>query len=211
MHTIARPDVSHYTYRVSWSGEDNEFVATCLEFPSLSWLASSQVEALEGLEGLLRDTLADMEEQGEEIPAPLSDRKFSGKFNVRVGEHLHRDLAMQAAEEHMSLNQYVVKKLALLLTLGHRSRTEAALGQIPRPSQLSRSPTTLHEAIAQVLREEGNEWMTARQLTDAVNERGLYRKRDGNGVDVNQVHARTRNYGDMFEKDGPNIRLREAS
>jgi len=40
-----------------------------LEFPSLSWLAASQVEALEGLVSLLRDTLADLEEQGEEIPA----------------------------------------------------------------------------------------------------------------------------------------------
>ncbi|HEX6076940.1 MAG TPA: type II toxin-antitoxin system HicB family antitoxin [Micromonosporaceae bacterium] len=112
MDTVARPDVSHYTYRVSWSAEGAEFVATCLEFPSLSWLAASQVEALEGLVGLLEDTLADMEQQGEEIPVPLSERKFSGKFNVRVGERLHRDLATQAAEEHMSLNQYVVKKLA---------------------------------------------------------------------------------------------------
>jgi len=112
VQTAARPDVSHYTYRVSWSAEDDEFVATCLEFPSLSWLAASQVEALQGLEGLLRDILGDMEERGEQIPVPLSERKFSGKFNVRVGEHLHRTLAMRAAEEHMSLNQYVVKKLA---------------------------------------------------------------------------------------------------
>lgn len=27
-----------YTYRVSWSEEDAEFVATCAEFPGLSWL-----------------------------------------------------------------------------------------------------------------------------------------------------------------------------
>lgn len=112
MRMITHPDVSHYTYRVSWSAEDEEFVATCLEFPSLSWLAASQVEALEGLEDLLRDTLTDMEEQEEEIPAPFSERRYSGKFNVRVGERLHRDLATQAAEENMSLNQYVVKKLA---------------------------------------------------------------------------------------------------
>jgi predicted RNase H-like HicB family nuclease len=82
-------DVSHYTYRVSWSAEDDEFVATCLEFPSLSWLAASQVEALEGLMALLRDTVVDMEEQGEDIRVPLSE----------------------AAEEHMSLDRYVVKKL----------------------------------------------------------------------------------------------------
>lgn len=112
MHTITGVDVSHYTYRVAWSAEDHEFVATCLEFPSLSWLAGSQVAALQGLEVVVRDVVADMEDQGEQIPVPLSERHFSGKFNVRVGEHLHRDLATHAAEDGMSLNQYVVKKLA---------------------------------------------------------------------------------------------------
>lgn len=112
METSTRPEVSHYTYRVAWSAEDGEFVATCLEFPSLSWLAGSQIEALEGLEVLLQDVLSDMEKAGEQIPAPLSERRFSGKFLVRVGEELHRDLAMHAAEQQMSLNQYVVKKLA---------------------------------------------------------------------------------------------------
>ena len=31
-------DTKHYTYRVSWSREDGEYVATIVEFPSLSWL-----------------------------------------------------------------------------------------------------------------------------------------------------------------------------
>ena len=112
MQTETRVDVSHYTYRVAWSAEDGEFVATCLEFPSLSWLAASQVDALQGLEAVVRDVVADLQAQGDQIPEPLSDRQFSGKFNVRVGEHLHRNLAMHAAEDGMSLNQYVVKKLA---------------------------------------------------------------------------------------------------
>ena len=37
------------TYHVTWSAEDQEFVATCSEFPSLSWLASTPSEALAGL------------------------------------------------------------------------------------------------------------------------------------------------------------------
>jgi hypothetical protein len=70
---------------------------------------------------------------------------------------------------------------------------------------------TLHEALAKVLRESGTEWMTARELTDEVNRRGLYRKRDGSALEVNQVHARTNNYDELFEKEGSNIRLREES
>ena len=53
-----------------------------------------------------------MATNGEDVPQPLSERKYSGTFNVRIGEHLHRDLVIHATEEHMSLNQYVVRKLA---------------------------------------------------------------------------------------------------
>lgn len=51
--TRQNPDVSRYAYRVTWSVEDDEFVATCAEFPSLSWLAGSQAEALQGLVALV--------------------------------------------------------------------------------------------------------------------------------------------------------------
>ena len=105
-------DVSRYTYRVTWSVEDDEFVATCAEFPSLSWLADSQAAALQGLVDLIADTVADLTAEGAAVPEPLSERSYSGKFNLRVGESLHRRLAIQAAEEHLSLNQYVVRRLS---------------------------------------------------------------------------------------------------
>jgi len=111
MQADPHPEVSHYTYRVTWSAQDREFVATCAEFPSLSWLASSQIEALQGLQDLLREVIADMEEQGEQVPQPFAERTYSGKFNLRVGESLHRELAFPAAEDGMSLNQYVLRKL----------------------------------------------------------------------------------------------------
>ncbi|MFI1191685.1 type II toxin-antitoxin system HicB family antitoxin [Micromonospora sp. NPDC020750] len=111
MQPDPRPEITHYTYRVTWSAEDCEFVATCAEFPSLSWLAPSQIEALQGLEDLLREVIEDMQEQGEQVPQPFAERSYSGKFNLRVGESLHRELATQAAEDGMSLNQYVLRRL----------------------------------------------------------------------------------------------------
>ncbi len=42
-----------YSYRVIWSEEDLEFVGLCAEFPSLSWLAGSQEEALRGIINLV--------------------------------------------------------------------------------------------------------------------------------------------------------------
>ncbi|MGC4770176.1 type II toxin-antitoxin system HicB family antitoxin [Micromonospora sp. DT44] len=111
MQTDPHPEVSHYAYRVTWSVQDREFVATCAEFLSLS-LAPSQIEPLQGLQDLLREVIADMEEQGEAVPQPFAERSYSGKFNLRVGESLHRELAIHAAEDGMSLNQYVLRKLS---------------------------------------------------------------------------------------------------
>ncbi|MGB7818882.1 MAG: toxin-antitoxin system HicB family antitoxin [Ornithinibacter sp.] len=111
MQTTPTADISHYTYRVTWSVEDQEFVATCLEFPSLSWLAATQVDALTGLEQVIADSITDMRRDDESIPSPLSERTFSGKFNLRVGESLHRRLAIEAAEEKLSINQLIIRRL----------------------------------------------------------------------------------------------------
>ena len=58
------------------------------------------------------------------------------------------------------------------------------------------------------VKEGGNRWMAIKDLAPAVNERRLYRKRDGSAVDVNQVHARINNYEYLFEKNGSRVRLR---
>jgi HB1, ASXL, restriction endonuclease HTH domain len=87
-------------------------------------------------------------------------------------------------------------------------RAKAALGTEPEPHHSESERLTLHEAIALVLRENGNGWMTVRELAEQVNRRQLYRKRDGSTVEANQIHARTKNYAALFEKDGPRVRLR---
>ena len=52
-----------------------------------------------------------MQQNGEEVPVPLSERTYSGKFNLRLDEKLHREVAAQAAEENLSINQWVVRRL----------------------------------------------------------------------------------------------------
>ncbi len=109
VQTTSGADVSHYTCRVTWSVEDQEFVATCLELPSISWLAPSQLapsqlEALSGLENVIAEAVEDMQARGEPVHVPLSERSYSGWFNLRVGESLHRRLAIEAAKENLSIN-----------------------------------------------------------------------------------------------------------
>src|SRR6185295_14506911 len=95
----------HFTYRVSWSEEDGEHVGTCLEFPSLSHLADDPEAALRGVRKLVADVVADLRANDEAVPQPLADTPYSGKFITRIPPELHRQLALEAAQEQISLNR----------------------------------------------------------------------------------------------------------
>ncbi|MBP3730221.1 MAG: toxin-antitoxin system HicB family antitoxin [Mailhella sp.] len=100
-------DAHKYTYRVTWSAEDEEYVGLCAEFPSLSWMDKSQEKAFMGIVSLVCGIVEDMKSNGETVPVPLSERKYSGHFVVRTTPETHRKLAMQAAEAGVSLNRLV--------------------------------------------------------------------------------------------------------
>jgi len=101
-----------YTYRVTWSNEDQEYAGLCAEFPSLSWLAPTPEAALKGIRKLVADVVRDMENNGETAPEPISCRSYSGRFVVRVPPEIHRKLALQAAESGVSLNRIASSKLS---------------------------------------------------------------------------------------------------
>ena len=101
-----------YTYRVTWSEEDDEYVGLCVEFPSLSWLASTPEAALEGIRQVAADVVVDLKASGELVPEPIAIRQYSGKFMVRIPPVLHRHLALEAAKVGISLNRLASAKLA---------------------------------------------------------------------------------------------------
>lgn len=101
-----------YTYQTFWSEEDGEYVSTVVEFPSLSWMDEDAERSRTGLQTVVSEVIADMEQTGEVIPQPLGEREYSGRFNVRVSSSLHRRLAIDAAREGVSLNAWVTQKLA---------------------------------------------------------------------------------------------------
>ena len=102
----------HYTYRVTWSEEDSEYVGMCAEFPSLSWLAKTQEAALKGIRSVVAGVIKDMKKNKEEVPQPLASKNYSGKFMVRVPPEVHRSLAIQAAESGVSINRLVSTRLS---------------------------------------------------------------------------------------------------
>lgn len=101
-----------YTYRVTWSDDDGEYVGLCAEFPSLSWLAKTPEAALKGIRKVVADCVADMKNAGEPIPISIAGKHYSGKFMVRIPPEIHRKLAIQAAESGVSLNRLASSKLS---------------------------------------------------------------------------------------------------
>lgn len=100
-----------YTYRVTWSEEDGEYLGLCAEFPSLSWLAATQEETLLGIRNVVAEVVADMKSNKEPIPEPIATKRYSGKFTVRTTPDVHRLIALQAAESNVSINRFVCGKL----------------------------------------------------------------------------------------------------
>ena len=101
-----------YTYRVTWSDDDNEYVGLCAEFPSLSWLAGTPETALKGIRKVVAEIVEDLKSEGETVPTPIAGKKYSGKFIVRIPPEVHRKLAIQAAESGVSLNRLASSKLS---------------------------------------------------------------------------------------------------
>lgn len=101
-----------YTYRVTWSEEDSEYIGLCVEFPSLSWLAATPEAALAGIRAVVADVVADLLANGEPVPEPLALKEYSGRFMVRIPPTLHRQLALEAAEAGISLNRLASARLS---------------------------------------------------------------------------------------------------
>jgi len=114
------------------------------------------------------------------------------------------EAGMQAAEQELAglrarereLERLIARARAVLAT-----DDDVTLGA-------PNSRLTLHDAMALVLKENNNRWITVQELADEINRRRLYEKRDRSLVEPGQIHARANKYDHMFEKKGAEVRAR---
>ena len=96
-----------------WSDEDEAFIGRVVEFPSLAAHGDTLAGALAEITGVVSEVLDDLRSSGEPVPEALTKKRFSGKLNVRMPSHLHRQLTIEATRQGISLNQWINLKLAL--------------------------------------------------------------------------------------------------
>ncbi len=103
---------NRYTYRVAWSTDDGAYVGRCLEFARLFETAPTAQQALARIEQAVMEQIQIFDRVfGGEPPTPLTEQNYSGRFMVRTSRALHERLVIEAAEQGVSLNQWVVQKL----------------------------------------------------------------------------------------------------
>jgi predicted HicB family RNase H-like nuclease len=96
-----------YTYRVTWSPEDQCHVALCDELPLLSWLAATPEGAFIGIRRLVAECIQEMSESGEVAPSPIPHSRTTARMSIAVSPSVHRRLALTAAEEGQHLDDVV--------------------------------------------------------------------------------------------------------
>lgn len=92
--------------------EDGDWLAHFVELPNISAFSDTPERALKELAVAWEGVKESYRKHGEEIPIAPSRKEYSGQFNVRIDQRIHRALAAEAAKAGISLNALVAQKLA---------------------------------------------------------------------------------------------------
>lgn len=96
-----------YHATVEYDAEDRIFVGKVFGITDSLNFHGTTVDELENMfHQSIDNYLSLCKEIGKE-----PDKEFKGSFNVRLSPDLHRRVALRAAEENLTLNQYVIQSL----------------------------------------------------------------------------------------------------
>lgn len=101
-----------YRIIIRWSDEDSSYIAEVPELPGCMADGSTSEAAIKEARKVARLWMEVAKREKREIPRPIDQRRYSGKFLVRVPPDLHRELDFEAKTQKVSLNRLIALKLA---------------------------------------------------------------------------------------------------
>ena len=103
-----------YTRMIQEINEEDKhyYYGKILELDGCQSTGETMEELYESLNETMEGYIEIKLEQGYDIPLPIKENDFSGKFVIRLPKSLHQRLTLEAQKEGISLNQYALYKLA---------------------------------------------------------------------------------------------------
>ena len=117
--------------------QDVYYVARILELDGLIMTGDTPEEAVTELETVKKEWIESYLELGNKMPKPLKSRKFSGQYRIRMEPSLHESLALLAEIEGVSLNQFMVTRLAQAAGEKLYEENDKVKNRIPKPQTKS--------------------------------------------------------------------------
>lgn len=106
-----------YSIVLQWSSADEGYIALVPEFAGLSGFGRTPEEAVAEARVAAEMFVEELAEEGRPAPPPDLLVPASGQLRLRMPKSLHRNLAIQAAKEGISLNSYIVDRLTERTTI----------------------------------------------------------------------------------------------
>lgn len=100
-----------YLKIVEWSEEDGCYVGTCPGLMLGGIHGDDEAKVYRELCQAVEEWIEIYRQDGHPLPAATAGKEYSGKFVVRVGRELHKELAVNALCRGESLNSYCVQLL----------------------------------------------------------------------------------------------------
>jgi len=102
---------SQYLKVVEWSEEDQCFIGRVPGLALGGVHGKNETRVYEKLGKLADEWIAIHEADGAPLPPATVGKRYSGRFNIRLGGVLHERLAVESMKANESLNSYCVKVL----------------------------------------------------------------------------------------------------
>jgi predicted HicB family RNase H-like nuclease len=95
-----------YLKIVEWSEEDGCYIGSCPGLMLGGIHGDDEAKVYRELCQAVEEWISIMEKDGDPLPSATAQKEYSGKFVLRVGKELHKELAIDAIRHGESLNSY---------------------------------------------------------------------------------------------------------
>jgi predicted HicB family RNase H-like nuclease len=100
-----------YLKIVEWSDEDQCYIGSVPGWIGKCCHGDNEEKVYRKLCQIVDEWIEIYAKDGSPLPPPTSGKKYSGKFQLRLGRGLHQVLAIRALQTGDSLNNFCIKSL----------------------------------------------------------------------------------------------------